>query len=193
MLQINERTIESVAALLYNNIYDLAHPTEGAWCPENRHDDPAYLVFAEALLQAVRNHPEEDDPTIIQEAKRLTTQNSKAHLGWATIVIDQEYENLPEKAEEFLPEIRAFIIHPGMIYRESNFLDLDLDFTPNCCACGKELTVTHIEGTNDTSIGAGPPVHLPNGTIGYTCQECFEDDVAQDADDYMEHVMDRED
>jgi hypothetical protein len=127
VLLINERTIEAVAALLYNSIYDLNHPTEGAWCPENRHDDPVYLVFAESLLQAVRDHPDADDHAIIQAARLLTDQSGKARLAWETIVMDQDYFSLPEKAEEVLPEVRSFIIDPNVVYHETNFLDWDRD------------------------------------------------------------------
>lgn len=127
MLQINERSVEAVAALLYNAIYDLNHPTEGAWCKQERRNDPAYLAFAESLLQVVYNDPDADDHAIIQAAEELTNQNSKAGPAWETIVIDQDYFSLPMKAEEVLPEIRAFITDPNVAYHECDFLDLDLD------------------------------------------------------------------
>ncbi|HZU03389.1 MAG TPA: hypothetical protein VFA10_27225 [Ktedonobacteraceae bacterium] len=131
MLQINERSIEAIAALLYNSIYDLNHPTEGSWCIENRHGDPAYLAFAESLLQAIRNHPDASNHDIIETATLLTNQNGKAGLGWQTIVINQNYVSLPEKAEEVLPDIRAFITDPIIAYHECDFLDLDLDLAPS--------------------------------------------------------------
>jgi hypothetical protein len=128
VLKINERTIEAVAALLYNNIYNLSHPSEGAWSLEERRDDRGYLAFAQGLLQAVRDTPDASDEEIMQRAVQLTRQNPAAGFAWETIVIDQEYFDLPEQAATYLPEIRAFITHRGRpAYIECEFLDLDLD------------------------------------------------------------------
>jgi hypothetical protein len=127
MLKINEHSAEAVAALLYNNIYDLSHASEGAWCIEERRDDPAYLAFAESLLQVVRASPDAPDHDLIQQAVQLTNQNRLAGLAWATIVVDQEYASLPGETEKFFSEVRSFIKDPGLINLESNFLDFDLD------------------------------------------------------------------
>jgi hypothetical protein len=127
MLKINDRTIEAVAALLYNSIYDLGHVSEGAWCAEARRDDPAYLAFAGALLQAVRSDPDTPDPDIIQHAVQLTRQNRIAGFGWETIVIDQEYTSLPSETETVFPNIKSFITDPGCVYLESTFLDFNVD------------------------------------------------------------------
>lgn len=127
MLKINERTIEAVAALLYNNIYDLASDDEGAWCVEDRHKDGYYLAFAESLLQAVRDTPDVSAHDTIERDVELTNRNRKVGPGWATIVIDQEYAYLPDETEKFFSEVRNFIADPGLIYLESNFLDFDQD------------------------------------------------------------------
>jgi hypothetical protein len=127
MLKINDRTIEAVAALLYNSIYDLSHGSEGAWCVEERRDDPAYLAFASALLQAVRSNPDTPDHDIIQHAIQLTRQNRNAGFGWETIVIDQEYTSLPGETETVFPDIKGFITDPGYVYLESAFLDFNVD------------------------------------------------------------------
>ena len=126
MLIINERTIEAIAALIYNNIYELSHPSEGAWSVDERRDDKAYLAFAKGLLTAVRENPNAPDEDIMQRAIQLTNQNPESGM-WQTIVIDQEYFDLPTKTSDFMPEIRAFI-HPGIIGAiEREFLDLDTD------------------------------------------------------------------
>jgi hypothetical protein len=126
MLKINERTIEAVAALLYNTIYDLSHPSEGAWCPEERYEDPAYLAFAESLLRTVHDDLDASGHAIIQAAERLTNRE-KAGSGWQVIVIDQEYFSLPEQAEKVIDEVRAFIADPNIADLECDFLDLDRD------------------------------------------------------------------
>ena len=95
---MSKAALEAVAALLYNSIYDLSHPTEGVWCIADRRDDPAYLAFAESLLQAVRDKPDASDHVIIQAAEQFTNQKGKAGHSWETIVIDQEYFNLPKRA-----------------------------------------------------------------------------------------------
>lgn len=125
MLKINDRTIEAVAALLYNNIYDLSHVSEGAWCVEERRDDPAYLAFAESLLQMVRASPEASDDDLIQQAVQRTNHHAKS--AWGVIVIDQKYASLPDETAKFFSVVRDFICDPGFVYLESSFLDFNVD------------------------------------------------------------------
>ncbi|QBD77992.1 hypothetical protein EPA93_19125 [Ktedonosporobacter rubrisoli] len=131
MLKVNERTVEAVAALLYNNIYDLASQKEGAWCVEERRDDRNYLAFAKSLLYIVRAIPDAPDLTIIERAIARTNHHWMSVPGWTTIVIDQEYAYLPDEAAKFLPELRQFILDPYanslILLFEGAFLKLDED------------------------------------------------------------------
>lgn len=117
---------EAVAALLYNEIYDLT-PMEGAWTVEDPRDDRSYLAFAEQLVKVIESNPDADDATIISQAKYATNRSKASPHGWDTVVIDEKYSSLCEHADKHMPQIRAFIADPNPMFFESEFLQYDED------------------------------------------------------------------
>jgi hypothetical protein len=124
MIQITDRSIEAVAALLYNLTYD-QDGGEG-WTPEKPCYDPTYraafLAFAESLLVAMRDHPGDPDAMLIQQA-RLQIERTKVGFGWETIAIDEGYTSLPSEAERQMAAIWEFLANP-LAAPEGAFLDV---------------------------------------------------------------------
>ena len=113
MIQITDHSIEAVAALLYNLIYD-QDGGEG-WTPEEPCYDPSYratfLAFAEALLGTMRDHPGDPDAMLIQQA-RERIDRGKVSFGWETIAFDEGYSSLPKEAEKHMTAIWDFLANP---------------------------------------------------------------------------------
>jgi hypothetical protein len=45
---------------------------------------------------------------------------------------------------------------------------------------------------SETFVGAGPPVLLENGSFGHASQNCFEQGVVADVEEYMQHSMEKD-
>ena len=125
MIQMSDRFIEAVAALLYNLIYE-QDGGEG-WTPEEPCYDPTYratfLAFAESLLGAMRDHPGDPDPMLIQQA-RERIDRKKVSFGWETIAVDDRYTSLPKEAEKHMAEVWMFLANPNGA-PEGKFLDAE--------------------------------------------------------------------
>ena len=123
MIRINERSIEAVAALLYNLIYE-QDGGEG-WTPEEPCYDPTYwatfLAFAESLLSTIRDHPGDPDAMLVQQA-RLHIDPRSVSFGWEMLATDSDYTSLPKEAEKSMPEIWEFLENP-LLAPEGKFLD----------------------------------------------------------------------
>lgn len=121
MIQLSDRMIEAVAALLYNLIYE-QDDGEG-WTPEEPCYDLTYratfLAFAEALLGAMRDHPGDPDPMLIGRARERIRNVS---FGWETIAVDEGYTSLPKEAEGHMAAVWAFLANP-LATSEGKFLD----------------------------------------------------------------------
>lgn len=113
MIQMSDRFIEAVAALLYNLIYE-QDGGEG-WTPAEPCYDPSYqatfLAFAASLLGAIRDHPGDPDPMLIQQA-RERIDHKKVSFGWETIAVDDRYTSLPKEAEKHMGSVWAFLANP---------------------------------------------------------------------------------
>lgn len=123
-IQLTPGWVEAVAALLYNEIYDLCGDEEGAWTTTNRRDEPDYLAFAEGLLYILREYPDATDTQLIDAARGYASMKCiEEGTHWSnSIVIDQEYHFLTQETDTILPIVRGFIESPPVGSQEQEFI-----------------------------------------------------------------------
>ena len=122
MLTRTDVSIEAVAALLYNAIYD-QDAGEG-WTPDERGCDPSYCevfrCFAEAVMKVLEMNPTASPREVTQKVPEVINRERAGH-SWQIIAIDEQLVSLLAVAEPHIEAVRDFLENPDG-YLEGEFL-----------------------------------------------------------------------